>query len=177
MASAVPTEPRLVRFRQAAIERLVDAVGDRKVEVAAHPGRFTLGDLRKFEAIAPTVRVAVLGGDATDTGSNRPLVACGVAAMIVTEGADPVVRDDAGAALAERCAKALHNWTPGIDGVATLDVRTVELIRSEDEQQKTSASLWGVVAVAEVAIGEEGGLPDPGELEKSPTGFNILGQC
>ena len=177
MASAATTESRLPRLRQAAIERLVAVIDDRKIRVEAHPGSFTLDDLRTFVAIAPTVRVAVLGGDAGDTGSDRPLVACSVAAMVVTKGADPVVRDDEGAALAELCARALHHWTPGIKGVQMLDVLRVELVRSGDEEQKTAASLWGVVASAEVAIGDEQPLPAEAQLDALPDGLSILGQC
>jgi len=134
----------LLSLRQAVVAALAPALTlpGKAVAVAAHPGRFDAGELRRCATKAPIVLVSALGAsDIQDGGEVQGL--CQMAAFVLCRDLPRLPRDVAALSLVERLLRAVpgNDWS-GQASQAPRDLRAENLFSGELDQ--AGVALWAV---------------------------------
>ncbi len=161
----------LTTYRQMVLDGIHAAMPELK-EVAAHPGRFDLGELKRIAMRAPAVRMAILGGPRIAEQSDERLrvdLAC--ALFVITRDAPGLSRDEAALNITEALIRliSLNQWqiTPdaGFGLMLPREVQTENLYSGEVD--KRGVALWGIHWRQELILGESAFAPGealPAEL-------------
>lgn len=156
--------PALTTYRHMILSAIRAALPELQ-EVAGHPGRFDLGELKRIAMRAPAVRLAIIGAPAIAERSDERLqMDVSLAAFVITRDAPRLPRDEAALNIVEAIVRlvSLNQWgrqQQDVDFGLLLprEMRAENLYSGEVDRR--GVALWAVSWRQQIILGESAFAP------------------